>query len=607
MSPAPTDSLDIQTLLSRYRSGAWTPQAVLDEVLRRIEAHADPAVWIDRLTRDEIMSQLKESQSRKDAGVAQPLMGVPFAVKDNIDVGGRVTTAACPDFAYRAARSATVVEKLCAAGAIVVGKTNLDQFATGLVGTRSPYGVPRNPFNPRYVPGGSSSGSGVAVSAGLVSFTLGTDTAGSGRVPAAFNNIVGLKPTRGLLSAAGLVPACQSLDCVSVFSLSCADAEAVFRVAVGYDPQDPYSRDAAELGAVPLAFPSNLRFGVPSDEQLRFYGNSAAEVLYRKAIERMQRLGATPVIIDFEPFTEASQLLYEGPWLAERLAGMKEFMAHRFDSFLPITRTIINGGRRFDAVSAFDAMHALQALSRQVRLEWEKMDLMLLPTTGSIYTLAEVEADPVRLNATLGYYTNFVNLLDLCAVAVPSGMQPNGLPAGVSMIAPPGREAALLALADRFHHDTGLPMGATGCPLPPHEATPAGPAPEGMVRLAVVGAHLSGEPLNHQLTSRSGRLVRACKTFACYRLYALPGTMPPKPGMVRAENGCGTAIEVEVWELAADAFGDFVAAIPPPLSIGTLRLEDGESVKGFLCEGYAVAGARDISSYGGWRKFQQMR
>ncbi|MDB5357932.1 MAG: allophanate hydrolase [Phycisphaerales bacterium] len=607
MSLAPNDSLDIQTLLSRYRSGAWSPTAVLGEVLRRIEAHADPAVWIDRLTREEVMTQVNEAESRRESGVPQPLLGVPFAVKDNIDVAGRVTTAACPDFAYRAMRSATVVEKLCAAGAILVGKTNLDQFATGLVGTRSPYGTPRNPFDVRYIPGGSSSGSGVAVSAGLVSFALGTDTAGSGRVPAAFNNIVGLKPTRGTLSTTGLVPACQSLDCISVFALTCTDAGAVYQIAAGYDPQDPYSREADEFDAAPLAFPSNLRFGIPTDEQLRFFGNPAAEALYRKAIERMQRLGATPVTIDFEPFAEASQLLYEGPWLAERLAGLKDFMAHRFDSFLPVTRTIINGGRRFDAVAAFDAMHALQALGRQVQHEWERMDLLLLPTTGSIYTLAEIEADPVRLNATLGYYTNFVNLLDLCAVAVPGGMQPNGLPAGVSMIAPPGHETALLSLADRFHRDTGLAMGATGCALPPVEVTPSVPVPDGMVRLAVVGAHLSGEPLNHQLTSRSARLVRACKTFACYRLYALPGTMPPKPGMVRAENGCGTAIEVEVWELTADAFGDFVAAIPPPLSIGTLRLEDGESVKGFLCEGYAVAGARDISSYGGWRKFQQMR
>jgi allophanate hydrolase len=607
MSLAPIDSLDLQTLSARYRSGAWSPQMVLDEVLRRIEAYGDAAVWTDRLSRDEVMGQLKEATARRDAGVAQPLLGVPFAVKDNIDVAGRVTTAACPDYAYRATRSATVVEKLCAAGAILIGKTNLDQFATGLVGTRSPYGVPRNPFDARYIPGGSSSGSGVAVAAGLVSFALGTDTAGSGRVPAAFNNIVGLKPTRGLLSTAGLVPACQSLDCVSVFTLTCTDAGAVFRIAQGYDSQDPYSRDAAELGVTPLAFPLGMRFGVPADEQLRFFGNSDAEALYRKSIERLKKLGGTPVQIDFEPFVEASQLLYEGPWLAERLAGIKDFIAYRYDSFLPVTRTIINGGRRFDAVSAFDAMHELQSLSRQVRLEWEKMDVLLLPTTGTIYTVAEVEADPVRLNATLGYYTNFVNLLDLCAVAVPSGMQANGMPAGVTLIAPPGRETALLALAERFHRDTGLPLGATGCALPASEAVPATPTPDGMVRLAVVGAHLSGEPLNHQLTSRNARLVRACKTFACYRLYALPGTMPPKPGLVRAENGCGTAIEVEVWEMAADAFGNFVAAIPPPLSIGTLRLEDGESVKGFLCENYAATGARDISSYGGWRKFQQMR
>ncbi|HWE95108.1 MAG TPA: allophanate hydrolase [Tepidisphaeraceae bacterium] len=607
MSLAPTDSLDLQTLSARYRSGAWTPQAVLDEVLRRIEAHGDSAVWIDRLSRDEIMAQLKEATARRDGGVAQPLLGVPFAVKDNIDVAGRVTTAACPDYAYRATRSATVVEKLCSAGAILVGKTNLDQFATGLVGTRSPYGVPRNPFDARYIPGGSSSGSGAAVAAGLVCFALGTDTAGSGRVPAAFNNIVGLKPTRGLISAAGLVPACQSLDCVSVFSLTCADAGAVFRVAAGYDSQDPYSRDTAELGVTPLAFPLGMRFGVPADEQLRFYGNSNAEALYRASIERVRKLGGTPVQIDFEPFVQTSQLLYDGPWLAERLAGLKDFIAYRYDSFLPVTRTIINGGRRFDAVSTFDAMHELQSLSRQVRLEWEKMDVLLLPTTGTVYTLAEVEADPVRLNATLGYYTNFVNLLDLCAVAVPAGMQSNGMPAGVTLIAPPGREAALLTLAERFHRDTGLPLGATGSAQPAGEAPPATPTPEGMVRLAVVGAHLSGEPLNHQLTSRNARLVRACKTFACYRLYALPGTMPPKPGLVRAENGCGTAIEVEVWEMTADAFGNFVAAIPPPLSIGTLRLEDGEAVKGFLCENYAAAGARDISSYGGWRKFQQMR
>ncbi|HWE00925.1 MAG TPA: allophanate hydrolase [Tepidisphaeraceae bacterium] len=595
-----SDAFTIQTLAARYRSGELDPIQVAEECLRRIEAHGDPAVWITRFNRDEVIQQARAAHARIAAGELQPLLGIPFAIKDNIDVAGHPTTAACPAFAHLPARTATAVDRLCDAGAVLVGKTNLDQFATGLVGTRSPYGTPRNPFDPSYIPGGSSSGSAVAVSTGLVAFALGTDTAGSGRVPAAFNNIVGLKPTRGRISAAGVVPACQSLDCVSVFALTCSDAAAVMDVAAGYDPQDIYSRETATLPSAP-ALPERFRFGIPADDRLKFFSDSGAEALYKESVGRLEALGGTAVVIDFAPFADAGMLLYDGPWVAERVSGLREFVANDADSVLPITRGILHSSRRFDAVAAFDGLHELRAFQHLTAPEWAKMDLLFLPTAGTIYTLAEVEADPLRRNANLGYYTTFMNLLDLCGVAVPGGLLGNGLPWGVTLVGQAGQEQTLLDLGDRLHRSGKIGLGAAQYSFPPPApiGTPAAP----LIKLAVVGAHLSDQPLNHQLTNLDAHLLQTCKTASCYKLFALANVQPPKPGLQRTSDQSGAAIEVEVWEMTAEAFGKFVASVPPPMVIGTVRLEDNQEVKSFLCEPYAIAGARDITHLGGWRNF----
>jgi allophanate hydrolase len=443
--------IDIQSLGRRFADGSLDPFDLLETVYANIRAYSDPAVWIDLFDITEAQRQLAEAVHRKNGGIPQPLFGIPFAVKDNIDVAGHPTTAACAAFSYIAEKSATVVSRLCGAGAILIGKTNLDQFATGLVGTRSPYGACENVFDRRYISGGSSSGSAVAVAAGLVSFSLGTDTAGSGRVPAAFNNLVGLKPRGGLISAAGVVPACRSLDCVSIFSRNCADARWVLDVAAGLDTADPFSRTVAEIPAARSWKKPGFHFGVPRDEDLKFFGDAQAEAKYREAIQRMISLGGVSSVFDYRPFAQAASLLYNGPWVAERANVVKELLKRDPDALLPVTRSIIEPGLSVDAMSAFEGQYKLASLRQSVRPVWEKIDVMLLPTTGTIYTRAQVQADPIQLNSNLGYYTNFVNLMDLCAVAVPNGFMGNGLPVGVTVIAPAGMEYPLLALAEEFH------------------------------------------------------------------------------------------------------------------------------------------------------------
>ena len=582
MALASSDSLDLVTLAAQYAGRQWSVGDVMEEVRRRIEAYPDPAIWIDRMDQREIGRQIAAVESARAEGRKLPLYGIPFAVKDNIDVAGRPTTAACPEFAYTPAKSASVVQKLCDAGAILIGKTNLDQFATGLAGVRSPYGACQNVFDVKYISGGSSSGSAVAVAAGLVSFALGTDTAGSGRVPAAFNNIVGYKPTRGLLSNAGVVPACQSLDCISIFTLTCGDAAAVADVARGFDPADPYSRRPVEMpqGTLPsMAF----RFGVPRDDQLQFFGNREFEAIYQSAVERLTSLGAQRVVIDFEPFLQAGGLLYQGPWVAERVAALGEFVRAHPQAVLPVISTILASAAHFSAVDAFKAAHLLAELCQTAKTQWDSIDLMLLPTTGTIYTRDEIAADPIQLNKNLGHYTQFVNLMDLCGVAIPAG-----------------RDQSLLKIADAFHRASSLKLGATDAVFP--EATEIRVDQQGVL-LAVVGAHLSGQPLNWQLTQRMSRLVRSCRTSPSYQLYALSGTTPSKPGLVRVDEGAGCAIEVEVWQLTNEAFGSFVAEVPPPLVIGSIMIDDGTLVKGFLCEPCALQGAKDITHFGGWRAY----
>jgi allophanate hydrolase len=600
-------SLTLAALGRSLADGRTTALDVAREVLRRCDALADgPAsagIWIHRRQPEAVLAEARALQQKMEAGQTLPLFGVPFAVKDNIDVEGLPTTAGCPEFSHPAATSAPVVRRLQEAGALLVGKTNLDQFATGLVGTRSPYGVPTNPFDGRYIVGGSSSGSAAAVSRGLVSFALGTDTAGSGRVPAAFTNLVGLKPSRGLLSTTGVVPACRSLDCVSIFALTVEDAVAVAARAAGFDAQDPYSRPEAD--GRPWAPPparTAFRFGVPRPSDREFFGDVEAERLFEAALGRLQSLGGVPVEIELQPFLEAARLLYDGPWIAERLSGVLDFLDRAPEAFLPVTREIIGEGRRISGVEVFSGLHRLARVSRLVEATWRTCDLLALPTTPTIYTIEQIAAEPRSLNARLGLYTNFVNLLDLAALAVPAGFRSDGLPAGLSLIGPWGSDGALAALGSRLHQALGGKLGATGAELEP-PAAPSVPAASSTIRLTVVGAHLSGEPLNHQLTDVGGRLVRATETAPCYRLYAL-ATTPAKPGLLRVPDGQGAAIAVEVWELPTEAFGAFFRGVTPPLAIGTVELADGEKVPGFVCEAYAVAGTRDITRFGGWKRFR---
>lgn len=601
MAVSETISMDLQSVMAAI---ARSPESVIEEVLRRVEAYADDAVWIHRLSRDHVHQQLAGAKARKAGGAMLPLFGVPFTVKDNIDVAGLPTTAACPDFAYIAGKTATSVQRLIDAGAILIGKTNLDQFATGLVGTRSPYGACRNVFDSRYISGGSSSGSAVAVAAGLVTFALGTDTAGSGRVPAGFNNIVGLKPTRGLVSTAGVVPACRSLDCVSIFALTCEDAATVLQVMAGHDVTDSYSRIAPLNWAISQPA-TTWRFGIVR-EHAKFFGNAEYASQYDAAIARMTSLGGTPVEIDYQPFAQAASLLYGGPWVAERYAAIAEFIEKSPQSLLPVTRSIIEKATQVTALQTFKAMYELTALRTQADHIWRQLDLLLLPTAGTIYTHAEVEAKPIELNTNLGYYTNFVNLLDCAAIAVPSAMTASGVPFGVTLVAPAWRDAMLWKIGARYHMETKLPLGTMGqkVTMATSSATPSkAPAP-GFIRLAVVGAHLTGQPLNWQLTQRSATLVRTCRTAPVYRFYALTNSTPLKPGLVRVPGGeKGHAIEVELWDLPHETFGSFVNDIPAPLGIGTLTLEDQTTVKGFLCEPYGVEGTTEISHLGGWRAY----
>ncbi len=547
------------------------------------------AAWISKFDRP--------SDTVVGGAVPGPLAGLRFAAKDNIDVKGLPTTAGCESFAYSPAENAIVVQKLIEAGAQVVGKTNLDQFACGLNGTRSPYGPVPNAFNPLYVSGGSSSGSAYVVATGQVDFALGTDTAGSGRVPAGLNNIVGLKPSKGLISARGVVPAAQSVDCVSIFARTVATAVSVLRQAMGHDEADPFSRPL-QLASRPL--PAAFRFGVPS--LLEFYGDELAEDAFRDAVMRLRALGGTPVIVDYEPLAQAATLLYESALVAERYAAIRPFFDKNESDVVEPVRSIIAQGREYSAADLYDAQAKLQALAQKSHAMWNDIDVLLVPTASTHYTIAQMQADPIVLNRNLGAYTNFVNLLDYAAISVPSAMRADGLPFGITLIGRCGSDLQLADLAQRYHLATGLTQGATGVPLP--EATPIpGLKAAATVKIAVVGAHLSGMPLNGQLVERGATLWAATETAPHYQFFALAGTVPPKPGLVRVPSCTGARIAVEVWDMPLEHYGSFVAMIPAPLGIGTLELADGGSVQGFLCEALATQGAQDISHHGGWRAY----
>jgi len=586
----------VAAIVAAHRAGTVSPAQTVARSYLRIRDTNDPAIFISLRNEKEAIAEA-ESLKAKDARDL-PLFGVPVAVKDNIDVLGMPTTAACPAFSYQPSHDATAVARLRAAGAIIIGKTNLDQFATGLVGVRSPYGIPNNPVRSDLIPGGSSSGSAVAVAAGLVPLSLGTDTAGSGRVPAMLNNIVGLKPSLGMVSTAGVVPACRTLDCVSVFSLTVDDAVTALAAMAGPDPADPFSRDRP-LGEITL-LPAKLRLGVPRGGQLIFFGDKAAEAAYGDAIRRWAALGAEMVEFDMEPFYETARLLYEGPWVAERYLVIRNLLASSPDSIHPVTREIIAPGSRLTATETFSALYRLQGLRKIAERAFVNIDAIVLPTAPTVYTTRQVLANPIELNSRLGTYTNFVNLLDLCGLSLPASMRPDDIPFGITLLAPAGRDALLASIGRVFHADTKLVVGARG--VPPPQLSPLPVAVGGDLAIAVVGAHMSGMALNGELRALGGRLIESAVTAADYSLYALP-TTPPKPGMLRVEAGKGSAIELEIWALSASAFGQFVAAIPPPLSIGTIRLADGRNVKGFLVEAAGLDGARDISRFGGWRTY----
>lgn len=574
-----------------YRTGDLTPRSALMQLHAQFDVQ-DPA-FIHVLSTDELTAQLDALDALPNAAQL-PLYGIPYVVKDNIDVAGLPTTAACPAYAYNASEDSTCVARLRAAGAVVLAKTNLDQFATGLVGTRSPYGAVPNSFDGKYISGGSSSGSSVSVARGLVSFSLGTDTAGSGRVPAAFNNLVGLKPTRGRFSTSGVVPACRSLDCVSIFALSVEDAEAVAGVMEGFDPTDGYSRKAP---AAATLLPATPRLGIPAAPQ--WFGDSQYEAAWQASLEQLRAMGAELVEIDYSPMQQLAELLYGGPWVAERYAAVAEFMDADGEQMNPVVRGILAQAQKFSATDTYKAEYRRADLARTIQLLMGSVDALLVPTTPRLPTLEQVEADPVGVNSQLGTWTNFVNLADCSALALPAGLREDGLPFGITLIGAAWQDSSLAEFGRRWEVFAPWKAGATGRSLPTPVASTQAPA--GHVRLAVVGAHLSGMPLNTQLTERHARFVESTFTAAHYRLYALPNTTPPKPGLIRA--GEGATIAVELWDVPVDLFGSFVALVPAPLGIGTLTLQDGREVKGFICEGAAVEGATDITHLGGWRAY----
>lgn len=591
----------VRALLDSYARKSTTPRQVVETLIARIATSGRPEVWLSRVSEGDLatrVAELEEAYARLGAAVFErmPLFGVPFAVKDNIDVAGMPTTAACSAFAYTPRTSAFAIERLLDAGAILVGKTNLDQFATGLVGTRSPFGGVRQFESDAYVSGGSSSGSAVAVAAGLVAFSLGTDTAGSGRVPAGFNELVGLKPTPGLVSKRGVVPACRSLDCISIFAHDVGDAWEILLQMARYDGKDGYARRVPSLGLTHAA----LRLAVP--EPLTFFGDTQAQQAFAATLDTIAtRLELTPVHVPFEPMQRTAALLYDGPWVAERRAALGSFFeAHRAD-IDPVVAEVIAKADSYSAVDAFNGQYALAALRREVEAMFEEIDVLIVPTTPTHPTFDDVHADPIGANSQLGVYTNFVNLLDLCALAVPGVRRADGLPAGVTLIAPAGADQRLAVLGAQIqalfmaHATPDAAASIAARPLPFEEPT---------VTLAVVGAHLRGQPLCWQLLEAGARFVQTTRTSSQYRLYALAGTTPAKPALVRTPNEAGQPIEIELWEMPLRSFGAFVARVPAPLGIGSVQTTDGLIVKGFICEPAAVgpgSGARDITEFGGWR------
>jgi allophanate hydrolase len=593
--------LHASKIAAEVNAGKASALDIIEQVLVRLVDYdqIQPQTWISRFSPDDLRAAAQAVDARVQAGEVLPLAGVPFAVKDNIDVAGLDTTAACPEFAYRPTANAFVVERLLAAGAICIGKTNLDQFATGLNGSRSPYGAPRCVFNLDYVSGGSSSGSSVATAAGLVAFALGTDTAGSGRVPAAFNHLIGYKPTKGRWSTTGLVPACRSLDCITVFTARAADAALVDQVVAGMDVADPYARvipdwALGQTGAMP-------RIGVPLPHQRNWCGDLQSERLYDLALERLEAMGYAISLVDIAPLSEAAALLYNGPWVAERTAAMEMMLRDQPGAIDPAVKQIVEAGLDMTAVDAFKGQYRLAALARQAETMWQSIDVLVLPTSPTIYRLREMQAAPVALNAHFGLYTNFVNLLDMVAIAVPAGFRRNDTGFGITFIAPAGTDAALFDMAAHWEADSPYVAPALDMAKMASANMEKDDMAKDRIRLAVVGAHLKDMPLHWQLTSRDAVFIAETTTAPTYRLYAIANSVPPKPALVHDADGA--AIKLEIYELSTEAFGSFTAEVPPPLAIGTVTLADGSQVKGFVAEPRALIDAEDITALGGWRAY----
>lgn len=590
-------NLSISTLQQAYASGETSPEQLIQSLL--VKAKSLTAVWIHLLTEAEIAPYIEKLKTMSPE--THPLYGVPFAIKDNIDLAGIPTTAACDEFAYTPEKSAFVVSELIAAGAIPLGKTNLDQFATGLVGTRSPYGATPNSFNSEYISGGSSSGSAVATASGVVSFALGTDTAGSGRVPACFNNLVGLKPSKGLLSTSGVVPACRSLDCVSIFALTADDANTVFQVAASYDEADSFARKNTTANQKPVVMNNKFTFAVPKADQLAFFGSDSYQKAFSNAVTALEKLGGTQVELDFTPLFDAAKLLYDGPWVTERYIATQDLMENKPNTMLDVIQSIISQGNNHSAVDTFKALYQLQSLKRLADNLIQQVDVLVTPTAGRHYTIAEINEEPIIRNSNLGYYTNFMNLLDYAAIAIPTCFTEEKMPFGITVFSDAMSDQKLLTLAQRIQDNAQLSLGATGWTLP-KTTLATNTNSEAFIDVVVCGAHLSGMALNWQLTDRNAILIEKTQSAAKYQMYSVAGEIE-RPAMIRNEVGEGTSFEVEVWRLPIESFGSFVAGIAQPLGMGKVELSNGTWLTGFIAEGHAAAG-ENISSFGSWRSYK---
>jgi allophanate hydrolase len=610
-------------LRSGYRNGDFTVSDILDESLRRINA-VSQKVFIHLADSETLFREAERLQalmaSHPDPWSHWPLLGMPFAVKDNLDVAGMPTSAACPALAKKAQQSAVTVQRILNAGGLCLGKTNMDQLATGLVGVRSPYGICHNAFNADYIAGGSSSGSGLAVSLGFCAFALGTDTAGSGRVPAAYGNTVGLKPTRGLLSARGLLPACPSLDCVSIFTLLADDASEVLAVTSAFDSEDPWSRPkpqatennvtkATSNAAKPW---QGLRLGIPHPGQLDFSDDKDYAKCYDAAVELAQSLGARCLGYDLGPLLEAAQLLYQGPWIAERYASIAENIAPDSADLLPVLREILSSGSQRNAIEVFRAQQRLQVLRRASEKIFSACDILLLPTVPTLFTLAQIAAEPIKRNSELGRFTNFVNLLDLAAIAVPAAFTAKDLPFGVTLIAPAFQDDALLQLASAWQRATGLGLGAGQWQIP----EPLLPAAHlktynpnvtvsSMVPLLVFGLHLQGQPLAPEMENLEAIWVGETRTAPGYAMHLIVKGDRRLPGVLRAHGAAGNLLG-EIWNVPSPALGSFIQGIKAPLSLGWIELADGGSILGFLTEADAIKESLDITALGGWKAYLQV-